>query len=172
MADIVRGLLTFSRQAAVEQAPQTLHSLAQEAATSVTLALGDAAPPIRVDVRGDVGHAHVPRAMHQVLTNLLRNACDAAGSREPVVVRARRDGEHLLLEVEDRGPGIPPDVLPRVFEPFFTTKEPGKGTGLGLPISARLVEKFGGSLRLECPSRGGTVAVISLPAPRLVPEPV
>ena len=66
----------------------------------------------------------------------------------------------------DEGPGIPDDVLPRVFEPFFTTKDPGKGTGLGLPISARLVEKFGGSMSLECPPGGGTVVTVALPADR------
>jgi hypothetical protein len=56
--------------------------------------------------------------------------------------------------------------MPRVFEPFFTTKDPGRGTGLGLPISARLVEKFGGAIRLECPPEGGTTAVVTLPLPR------
>jgi signal transduction histidine kinase len=172
MADIVKGLLTFSRQAAVEQAPQALESLVQEAVTGVSLALGDRAPTFRVDVRADVAHVPIPRAIHQVLTNLLRNAVDAAGRDKPVIVRAVRETERVLFFVEDRGPGIAPEVLPRVFEPFFTTKEPGKGTGLGLPISARLVEKFGGALRLECPPGGGTVAVVSLPVPRLVPEPV
>jgi signal transduction histidine kinase len=172
MADIVKGLLTFSRQAAVEQAPQSLESLVREAVSGVTLALGERAPEIRVDVRDDASHTPVPRAIHQVLTNLLRNACDAAGPVLPVTVRATREADRLVVCVEDRGPGIPPEVLPRIFEPFFTTKEPGKGTGLGLPISARLVEKFGGNLRIECPATGGTVAVVSLPVPRLVPQPV
>jgi C4-dicarboxylate-specific signal transduction histidine kinase len=80
-----------------------------------------------------------------------------------VTVRAGRDGDRLVLSVTDDGPGIAPAVLPRVFEPFFTTKEPGKGTGLGLPISARIVEKFGGAIRLECPPEGGTVATVSVP---------
>jgi signal transduction histidine kinase len=172
MADIVRGLLTFSRQAAVEQAPQALQSLAQEAATAVALALGDGAPKIRVEVRADVARTPVPRGLHQVLTNLIRNASDAGGPDLPIVVRGRREGDRLLLEVVDQGPGIPHEILHRVFEPFFTTKEPGKGTGLGLPISARLVEKFGGVLRLECPPEGGTVATVSLPLPRSALEPV
>jgi signal transduction histidine kinase len=87
-----------------------------------------------------------------------------------VSICAHRDEDRLVIQVLDRGPGIPPDVLPRIFEPFFTTKEPGRGTGLGLPISARLAERFGGSVSLECPSGGGTVATVTLPAPR--PSPI
>ena len=170
MADIVQSLLTFSRHAAVEQAPQPLATVVEEAISAVTLALGDAAPPVERDVRGDVAHVPIPRGMHQVLTNVLRNACDATGENGPVCVRAHREDDRLVLQVEDRGPGIPEDVLGRVFEPFFTTKEPGKGTGLGLPISARLVEKFGGDIRLECPADGGTVVIVSLPVQRSMTE--
>jgi C4-dicarboxylate-specific signal transduction histidine kinase len=100
--------------------------------------------------------------------NLLRNACDAAGSEAEVEVRANREADRVVVRVIDQGPGIPEDVMHRVFEPFFTTKDPGKGTGLGLPISARLVEKFGGSLRLECPPEGGTVATVVLPLLRIL----
>jgi signal transduction histidine kinase len=172
MADIVRSLLTFSRHAAVEQAPQALASLIQESITAVTLALDTRAPAIETELRPEVALVPVPRGMHQVLVNLLRNACDAAGSTEPVTVRATRVGDELHIEVEDRGPGIPPEVLPRVFEPFFTTKPVGSGTGLGLPITARLVEKFGGRVSLECPHGGGTIASVTLPLARSgIPNP-
>jgi C4-dicarboxylate-specific signal transduction histidine kinase len=166
MADIVQGLLTFSRNATVEQSPQDLASVLREAVQAVELALGDAAPRFEQLVDGDVAGVPVPRGLHQVLTNLLRNAADAAARARPIEVRARRGGEDLVLEIRDDGPGIPGDVLGRVFEPFFTTKEPGRGTGLGLPISARLVERFGGSLRLDCPTDGGTVATVRLPLAR------
>ncbi|MDJ0976367.1 MAG: hybrid sensor histidine kinase/response regulator [Planctomycetota bacterium] len=172
MADIVQSLLTFSRNAAVEQAPQPLAALVEESLASVRLALGDEAPELCSDLRADVSEAAVPRGMHQVLTNLLRNACDAAGGGTPITVRAMRNNNELLIEVEDLGPGIDEEVLPRVFEPFFTTKEPGKGTGLGLPISARLVEKFGGRIRVECPTAGGTIVTIALPAARYLAEAV
>lgn len=172
MADIVQNLLTFSRNAAVEQAPQALADLISEAVASVSLALGDAAPEFRRDVRTGVEHIPVPRGLHQVVTNLLRNACDAAGPDLPIVVRARQQDDTLLIEVEDRGPGIPEDIRPRIFEPFFTTKAPGQGTGLGLPLSARLVEKFGGHLGIVCPSHGGTVVHVVLPLPNAVPEPL
>jgi len=170
MADIVQSLLTFSRNAAVEQAPQPLESLVEESVCSVRLALGDDSPEMSSDLRGEVSQLPVPRGMHQVLTNLLRNACDAGGHDGLVTVCAKRSDDQLVIEVRDRGPGIAEDVLPRVFEPFFTTKDPGKGTGLGLPISARLIEKFGGTIRVDCPTGGGTVVTVSLPAQRAMTE--
>ncbi|MDA1195424.1 MAG: ATP-binding protein [Planctomycetota bacterium] len=166
MADIVQSLLTFSREAAVEQAPQRLDDLVGEAITGVALALGNAAPRMSQDLHPSVAGVPVPRGLHQVVTNLLRNASDATEGRGVIRVRGRLLGDRLVLEVQDTGSGIPADVLPRVFEPFFTTKDPGKGTGLGLPISARLVEKFGGSMSIECPASGGTIVTVSLPAAR------
>ncbi|MDF1702533.1 MAG: ATP-binding protein, partial [Planctomycetota bacterium] len=166
MADIVQSLLTFSREAAVEQAPQRLDDLVAEAITGVALALGDKAPRMAQEIQPSVAGVPVPRGLHQVVTNLLRNANDAAEGAGTIRVRARLNADRLLLEVSDEGPGIPDDILPRVFEPFFTTKDPGKGTGLGLPISARLVEKFGGTISLECPEAGGTTVSVSLPADR------
>ncbi|MFM8979632.1 MAG: ATP-binding protein [Planctomycetia bacterium] len=164
MADIVKSLLTFSRNAAVEQAPRPLATLVEEAITSVRLALDAQAPRFERHVAPACERMPLPRGLYQVLANLLRNAADATGPRGTVRVGAERRDDRLLVTVADDGPGIPAHVLPRVFEPFFTTKEPGKGTGLGLPISARMVEKFGGAIRLECPPGGGTVATINLPA--------
>ena len=166
MADIVQSLLTFSRDAAVEQAPQRLDDLVAEAITGVALALAPNAPRMIQRIEPSVAGVPVPRGLHQVVTNLLRNANDACEGTCPITVAARLQGDRLVMEVIDEGPGITEEVLPRVFEPFFTTKDPGKGTGLGLPISARLVEKFGGTIGIECPPEGGTVVTVSLPATR------
>ena len=70
----------------------------------------------------------------------------------------------VVLEVEDSGPGIPPDKLEEVFDPFFTTKEPGKGTGLGLAISAQLVEGMGGEILARNRPEGGAVFTVRVPA--------
>jgi signal transduction histidine kinase len=81
--------------------------------------------------------------LNQVWTNLLHNAADAlrgAGTRDPVItIRTRREGDDVVVEVEDNGPGIPPDLRDRIFDAFFTTKAVGSGTGLGLQISSRIV---------------------------------
>jgi signal transduction histidine kinase len=70
----------------------------------------------------------------------------------------------VLIDITDTGTGISPDDLPRVMETFFTTKPPGKGTGLGLPISRRIVEAHGGALSIESALGRGTKVSITLPA--------
>ena len=77
--------------------------------------------------------------LNQVWTNLIDNAIDAMGGRGRIWVRTSRENDHVLVEIADNGPGIPPDIQPRIFEPFFTTKGVGEGTGLGLDISYRVV---------------------------------
>jgi signal transduction histidine kinase len=105
--------------------------------------------------------------LNQVWTNLLDNAADAIyGKPDPtgtVTLRTRRDGDAVLVEVEDDGPGVPEALQGRLFDPFFTTKEPGKGTGLGLSTSyAIITEKHRGGLTVT--SRPGrTVFTVRLP---------
>ncbi len=73
-------------------------------------------------------------------------------------------GTVVEITVADNGPGIPPELLDQIFEPFVTTKEPGKGTGLGLAVSARLVDNMGGTIRAESPESGGARFTIGIPA--------
>ncbi|UYZ62358.1 sensor histidine kinase [Hymenobacter weizhouensis] len=90
-------------------------------------------------------------SLNQVWTNLLDNAIDAlpAEGGGEITVRTRQEGDFVRVFIIDNGPGIPPDVLPRILEPFFTTKPPGEGTGLGLDIALRLVEQHGGTLEVQ-----------------------
>jgi len=110
------------------------------------------------------GHAG---ELNQVWTNLLDNAIDAVGGHGKIGVRARQENGRVLVEISDDGPGIPEAVRERMFEPFFTTKDAGKGTGLGLDISRRVVvDDHGGDIRVE--SRPGeTRFQVRLP---VVPE--
>jgi signal transduction histidine kinase len=87
--------------------------------------------------------------LNQVWTNLIHNAIDAMDGHGTLTVRTRRDGDHLVVEIGDTGPGIPDQVRGRIFEPFFTTKPVGKGTGLGLDICRRIVvQRHRGDLRV------------------------
>src|SRR5215212_3631596 len=100
----------------------------------------------------DLGLPEVPAwagELNQVWTNLIVNALDAMAGEGTLTVRTRRDGDCVLVEIADTGPGIPEELRPRVFEPFFTTKPVGQGTGLGLDVSWRIVVKrHGGDLRV------------------------
>ena len=92
------------------------------------------------------GHAG---ELNQVWTNLLDNAIDAVEGHGRITVRTARENGRVLVEVTDDGPGIPDDVRARIFEPFYTTKDVGKGTGLGLDISYRVVvEDHRGDIRV------------------------
>lgn len=77
--------------------------------------------------------------LNQVWTNLIDNAIDAIGGKGNLVLRTSREGDRILVEIIDDGPGIPLEIQSRIFDPFFTTKEVGKGTGLGLDIARRIV---------------------------------
>jgi signal transduction histidine kinase len=87
--------------------------------------------------------------LNQVWTNLIDNAVDAMDDGGTLTVRTRRDGDRVLVEVGDTGPGIPEPVVAHIFEPFYTTKPVGKGTGLGLDICWRIVvQRHGGDLKV------------------------
>ncbi|MGH2621409.1 MAG: sensor histidine kinase, partial [Anaerolineales bacterium] len=88
--------------------------------------------------------------LNQVWTNLIDNALDAVDGVGEIVLRTRKEGDWIVVEVDDNGSGIPEELQGRVFDQFFTTKEPGKGTGLGLDISYRIVvDKHRGNIRLS-----------------------
>jgi signal transduction histidine kinase len=115
--------------------------------------------------------AHFDRSqLEQVLINLLKNAREAGGPEEAVCLGTsiRDDGE-LTFVVEDRGPGMSPEVLESAMLPFFSTKE--GGSGLGLAICREIIEAHGGTIRLENREGGGLAVTCSLPGPRPKPTP-
>jgi signal transduction histidine kinase len=107
-----------------------------------------------------------PTALSQVVLNLLVNALEAlpegGGPGAKVTLRLRRDGANALVEVADRGAGMPPEILGRIFDPFFSTKEDG-GTGLGLAISKRIVDDLGGSLEARSTVGEGSCFTVRVP---------
>ena len=108
--------------------------------------------------------AHIDRSqIEQALINLLKNAAEAGGPPEGVAVRlVATEGAHEI-QVLDRGPGIPPELMSKVLLPFYSTKR--TGSGLGLALCREIVEAHGGSLRIEPREGGGTVVACSLPDP-------
>jgi signal transduction histidine kinase len=101
--------------------------------------------------------------LNQVWTNIIDNAIDAQDGNGEIIIRTKMDNGDVVVEIEDKGPGIPPEVLPRIFDPFFTTKPPGQGTGLGLDISYNIiVQKHKGEIKVDSEPRK-TVFKIRLP---------
>jgi signal transduction histidine kinase len=110
-----------------------------------------------------------PAQIKQVLINLVQNAAESMEEHGTITLRARHDRQHIsngemdvvVLEVADTGKGIAPEVQKRLFDPFFTTK--ARGTGLGLPIAARIVQKHGGALRYQTEINQGSTFRVILP---------
>jgi two-component system NtrC family sensor kinase len=164
MHRILRSTLDFARQAEPQVVSIDARAMLEEAARTVE----DQGPFRTITVRVEVDGAPVlrgePAQLHQVLVNLLLNAADA-GARTILLGATQRDGD-VLLRCEDDGEGIAAENMDRLFEPFFTTRPPGKGTGLGLAVSNRIVEQHGGRFDVSSVAGQGARFVIRLPAAR------
>jgi signal transduction histidine kinase len=122
-----------------------------------------------VTVRRDYG-AGVPRIeahageLNQVWTNLIDNAIDAMAGAGTLRVATRAEGDDVVIEIGDTGPGMTPQVAARAFEAFYTTKDVGKGTGLGLDIARRIVvERHAGTITIDS-QPGETVLRVRIPS--------
>tara|TARA_Y100000588_G_scaffold225684_1_gene239585 strand:+ start:388 stop:2580 length:2193 start_codon:yes stop_codon:yes gene_type:complete len=106
-----------------------------------------------------------PAGIRQVLNNLIINASDALGDKGGELKLSTRidhaKDNLLVLELQDNGPGFPAKLLDRIFEPYVTTKT--SGSGLGLPISRRIIEENGGTMRATNLPKGGAIVIIHLP---------
>lgn len=99
--------------------------------------------------------------MEIVLTNLITNAIQAMQNNGEINIRITEEKKQIIIEVEDTGPGIPLDILPKIFDPLFTTRQ--IGTGLGLVSCKSIVEKHGGLIEVKTELGKGTTFVITLP---------
>jgi signal transduction histidine kinase len=162
ISEIVKAVKTYSHldQAAMKETDvregleSTLVILKHKVKQGITV-VRDFAPNLpRIDA--------YPGELNQVWTNLIDNAIDAMQGHGQLHLGARADAERLVVEIADNGPGIPEHVLPRIFDVFFTTKAPGEGTGLGLHVSANIVQKHGGDITVRS-KPGDTRFVVRLP---------
>jgi two-component system NtrC family sensor kinase len=103
-----------------------------------------------------------PDELNQVWTNLLHNALQAMGNKGVLKIDVKQEDRAISVSITDSGQGIPPEIMPRIFEPFFTTKPPGEGSGLGLDIVHKIIEKHQGQLQVESVP-GQTKFTVSLP---------
>ena len=166
--DIVKNLLAFVRESRKKKQVVSIPEVVKSAVNLMSYKFRKAEniklvqqpvsyiPPVMADFH----------QIEQILLNLFQNACDSLSEKQgekKIEVRMRYHVNSVFIEVEDNGPGIPPEILSRVFDPFFTTKAEGQGTGLGLTICRRIAGEHGA--RLTCASEPGKGAVFTLELP-------
>lgn len=160
---IVRSLLELGRPSRGNLGPVDLKRLCES--TVELLAAGPDFRRVTVAVRVPEGLYAQAEAgkVSQVLINLVLNAAQAMNGEGALEVEGRAEASTVVLTVRDHGPGLAPQVLEGLFQPFFTTKEPGKGTGLGLAVSAHLAASMEGALTAANAANGGACFQLTLP---------
>ena len=176
MRRLVADLLLLARADAGRRAPTRPVDLAAVARDAATEAVALAANhPLSLDLAGNTTVEGVPDDLHRLALNLIENAVIHTPQGTPVTVSVRRDGGGALLEVSDRGPGVPREMQGRVFERFTHgdgETAPAGGSGLGLAIVRAVAEAHGGTVFLDDADGGGARFRVRLPtAPGSAPAP-
>ncbi len=104
-----------------------------------------------------------PEELQQIFFNIINNAFQAMKGNGQLKISTYIENEFSVIKFEDDGPGMPNDILRKAFNPFFTTKMQGEGTGLGLNITQRLVEKYGGNIKIQSQENKGTTVSLFFP---------
>jgi PAS domain S-box-containing protein len=173
--ELVRQILTFSRQRDNELMPVKVNLIVNEALKLLRASL-PATIKIRHDIQSDMSVMTDPTNIHQVLMNLCTNASFAMQEKGGVLEVSLSDadlgadfikqhpdvtpGKFVTLTVRDSGCGMSPEVTERIFDPFYTTKKMGEGTGMGLSVVHGIVKSHGGTIVVESsPGKGSTFSV-------------
>jgi two-component system NtrC family sensor kinase len=163
---VVRGLLTFGRQMPLARTPVDLAGLAEKVLALTFGELHVTDVQIHTDIEPALPAVWADaNQLQQVLVNLITNAkqamAEVKAERRLRLSMHRATPARVRIEVEDTGPGIPPETISKVFDPFVTTKS--DGTGLGLSISYGIIREHGGTLTVASPAGRGATFTIELP---------
>jgi signal transduction histidine kinase len=164
---IVRGLLSFARQHKPQRRWVSINEILESSLDLMAYELRTSNVQIVRQFENNLPKVLADyQQLEQVFVNIINNARQAIGaSRRDGQIRLTTESRHRLVRIviEDNGPGIPAEHLPKIFNPFFTTKEVGQGTGLGLSLSYGLVQEHGGTITAENRPERGARFVIELP---------
>ncbi|MBW1941686.1 MAG: HAMP domain-containing protein [Deltaproteobacteria bacterium] len=173
---IIRQLLDFSRPSTGKPEQTHVHEILRRTVEILKPQpmMEDIQVLFQLEATTDAIHAD-PQQLQQVFLNIIMNAGDAHAEdaqgqavmkKRSIRIETMESDDTIVLRFVDNGPGIPSEELIHIFDPFYTTKDPGRGTGLGLSVSYRLVEALGGTLQAESVIGEGTTFIIRLPLHR------
>jgi PAS domain S-box-containing protein len=172
--ELTRSLLLLGRRSPAGVVPTVDVAAVLSKAYPLFAAASGKSVSLEVDIApGPMTVTIDPGELQLAVLNLIGNARDAVSDHGRITMRVALEEYHepasagwMRIEVEDDGPGIPPDHLPHVLEPFYTTKAPGAGTGLGLATVAAIVDRAGGEVRVSSISGRGARFTLRLPLRR------
>ncbi|WP_066631910.1 ATP-binding protein [Labilibacter marinus] len=162
-AEIVSGLNQFSRTKNTFDENCDIHSILDNSILMIKHLTKGRIELIRdydaasYNVMGNVGK------VHQIFINILTNACQAIEDKGTINVTTLNKDNNLIISIQDTGEGIDMDHMDKITDPFFTTKEPGKGSGLGLSITYKIIQEHQGTLKFDSELGVSTTATITLP---------
>ena len=163
LAEVVQSFLEYARPTSLDLRIVDWEDFSQE--LRILLAADLEKKNISLRLQGDLPEKSLQfdrTRMQQALLNLLQNAIHASPEKSEVILQIAPDEDGACLQIIDHGAGMSAQVLEKILEPFYTTKE--KGTGLGLPLAAKIVERHGGALDIHSIVSEGTTISIWLPA--------
>ena len=165
---IIRNLAMFARQQTSDAEAVAFVDVIKSVAELRQRRLESENIELRIDDNSKRCVRAVLAELQQVVLNFVVNAEQAIllSKRQPgrITVRTRDEGDRVILEVEDTGPGVSPEDEAKLFQPFFTTKPPGQGTGLGLSVSYGIIDSLGGRIGYRSAPTGGAIFYFDLPA--------
>lgn len=170
---IIKQLLDFSRSSSGKPEKAHTHELVMRAVDIMRPQPMMEQIHVRFELNALNDHIFVdPNYLQQVFLNIIMNAADALmdkaipGSEnddKALIIESKNIGQFIEIRIVDNGPGMPKEALDHIFDPFYTTKEPGRGTGLGLSVSYRIIESYRGTISAESRMGEGTTIIIKLP---------
>ena len=172
-AQVVKDLLAFARRSEPLRAPLDLNTVVRARCGCAAISSAPNHIARRIGARRGVAVGRGRRAAASAglpQPDDERHSGDVAAAAAGALVSTRADGDRVVFEMSDTGPGIPESVRAHIFEPFFTTKDEGEGTGLGLSVSYGIVTAHGGWIEVANTSASGTTFRVTLPAGSGAPE--
>ncbi|MSQ93265.1 MAG: two-component sensor histidine kinase [Gemmataceae bacterium] len=166
LVDLSNDFLRFARIKDVSLEPADLGKLVEEMLDFFTPTARAANIDIKTYLPADLPTLQLNKEMmRQALLNLMLNAVQAMPAGGELTVQASIENNHVALSLIDTGTGIVPEVLPKIFRPFFSTKSNAGGSGLGLPITKKIIESHHGTIDVQSELGKGTKFTIRLPVP-------